>query len=444
VCIKGLIQKGNNTMRLIAIIITFLCFSANAETILVKNARIFNGVDAKLVAGHVLVRDGLIESVSKELPVVDKGTVIIDANNRVLTPGFIDIHSHLSFQAPFKYVTYHPIISGAYAGKAAESYLLQGFTSVRDAGGTSPDFAKVIADGGILGPRVFSSSAYISQTSGHGDFRLSHETNPILTSRSPYIGANDSILADGVAQVLTATRENLKMGATQIKIMGGGGVTSEFDPIHTIQYTPEEIQAAVQAASDWGTYVMAHAYTSESVTRLIENGVRSIEHALLIDDKTAKLAARKNVVISTQVFIFSPDTAMQAGSTQEMIEKNLFVKTGQKNLIRLIKKYDIKTGFGTDMFAGEYTLLGEEFVARSKFWTPFEILRQSTSESAEIIRMAGPLIKSPKFGEIRPGWAADLLLINGEPHKDISILKNLKDVIGLVMKEGKIITNQLE
>lgn len=430
-------------MRLLAIIMAFICFSSTAETILIKDARIFNGVDKKLTNGHVLVKDGLIEAVSKDLPEIKSSTIVIDANNRVLTPGFIDIHSHISFQAPFKYVTYHPIISGAYAGKAAESYLLQGFTSVRDAGGTSPDLGKVIADGGLLGPRIFSSSAYISQTAGHGDFRLSHETNPILTSNSPYIGANDSILADGVAQVLTATRENLKMGATQIKIMGGGGVTSEFDPIHTIQYTPQEIRAAVQAASDWGTYVMAHAYTSESVTRLIENGVKSIEHALLIDDKTAKLAAKNNVVISTQVFIFSPDTEMHAGATKDMIQKNLFVKSGQKKLIKLIKKYKIKTGFGTDMFAGEYTMLGQEFVARSKYWTPFEVLRQATSESAEIIRMAGPLIKSPKFGEIRPGWAADILLIDGEPHKDISVLKNLEDVIRLVMKDGKIITSKL-
>jgi len=431
-------------MKIIVIVLLLLSSSIQAETILIKNARIFNGVDASLVAGHVLVKDGLIESISKKLPSVNATTTIIDAKNRVLTPGFIDIHSHLSTQAPFKYFTLDPTVAGAFTGIAAESYLMQGFTSVRDAGGTSPDIAKVINHGDLLGPRVFASGAYISQTSGHGDFRQSFEPNPILMSRSPYIGNKESILADGVPQVLTAVRENLKMGATQIKLMGGGGVSSEFDPIHTIQYTPAEIRAAVQAASDWGTYVMAHAYTSESVMRLIENGVKSIEHALLIDDKTAKLAAKNDVVISTQVFIFSPASTMLEGATEDMIRKNEQVKSGQINLIRLIKKYQLKTGFGTDMFAGEYKLLGEEFVARSKYWKPFEVLRQSTSESAEIIRMAGPLITIPKFGEIREGWVADLLLINGEPHEDITILKDLISAVGLVMKDGKVVANRLD
>ncbi len=430
-------------MRFSLALLFFFTTTIFAENLLITNARVFNGVDPSLALGHVYIKDGLIESVSKKLPVVSKNTKIIDAQNKVLTPGFIDIHAHFAEQSPFKYEKYHPLVAGVYAGKAAEFYLLHGFTSVRGAGGTSPDLARIIKDGSLLGPRFFASGAYIGQTSGHGDFRLPHEKNPLITGQSPYLNAGATILADGVDQVLTATRENLRMGATQIKIMGGGGVLSAYDPIHTIQYTPAEVRAAVQAASDWGTYVMAHAYTSESITRLIENGVKSIEHALLIDDKTAKLAAKNNVVISTQVYIFGPDEKIPEGLSADMLEKNQLVKTGQKTLIKLIKKYNLKTGFGTDLIFGEYHLLGNEFAARAKYWTPFEILRQATSESAEIIRMAGPLIKTPKFGEIRAGWTADILLINGEPHKDITQLKNLKESVALVIKAGGIVANRM-
>jgi len=424
----------------------FTCFSLvlNAETILIKNARIFNGVDPVLTKGHVVIKNGLITQVSSKLPHIDSQVQVIDAKNRILTPGFIDIHAHIQENSPLKYSRFDRIVRGAFAAKAAEFTVRHGFTSVRDAGGTTPDLAKVINDGALVGPRIFSSGAYISQTSGHGDWRQPHEPNPLLIHKSPYLMEGNSILADGVAQVLTATRENLKKGAIQIKLMGGGGVLSDFDPIHTIQYTPAEIRAAVQAASDWGTYVMAHAYTRDSIARLINNGVKSIEHALLIDDKTAKLAADKGVVLSTQAYIFGPDEKIPEGLSQESIDKNNYVKTGLKPLIKLIKKYNIKTGFGTDLFFGSYDLLGEEFAARANYWTPFEILRQATSENAEIIRMAGPLVRVAKFGEIRQGWLADLLLLDGEPHEDITELKDLNKAVRLVMKGGEIIVNKLD
>ncbi len=430
-------------MRYLILLLTCFCLEVSAKTVLIKNARIFNGVDPVLTRGHVVIKDGLIVNVSSKPPKVEKAAQVIDANNRILTPGFIDIHAHIQENSPYKYSRFDRIVRGAFSAKAAEFTVRHGFTSVRDAGGTTSDLAKVIHDGALLGPRIFSSGAYISQTSGHGDWRLPHESNPILKHESPYLIEGNSILADGVAQVLTATRENLKKGATQIKLMGGGGVLSEFDPIHTIQYTPAEIRAAVQAASDWGTYVMAHAYTSESIERLINNGVKSIEHALLIDNKTAKLAAEKGVVITTQAYIFGPNEKLPEGMSQENIDKNNFVKTGLEPLIKLIKKYKIKTGFGTDLGFGNYDLLGEEFVARAQYWSPFEILRQATSENAEIIRMSGPLVRVAKFGEIRAGWLADILLLDGEPHKDITELKHLDKAVKLVMKEGKVIVNKL-
>ena len=224
--------------------------------------------------------------------------------------------------------------------------------------------------------------------------------------------------------------------------MGGGGVMSDYDPIHTLQPSPAEIRAAVQAAGDWGTYVLAHAYTSEAVTRLVENGVKCIEHGLLIDDKTAKLVADNNVAISTQLVIFRSLIGMD-GLTAVQREKAALVRSGQENLIKLIKKYDITTGFSTDFIFGLYQELPREFTERAVFWSNVEVLRQATSESAEIIRMAGKLNRYGRFGEIREGWVADLLIHEGELLEDLSILSDPEANLALIMKAGEIIKAKL-
>ena len=231
-------------------------------------------------------------------------------------------------------------------------------------------------------------------------------------------------------------RENLRHGATQIKIMGGGGVASDYDPIHTLQPSPEEIRAAVQAAGDWGTYVLAHSYTSEAVTRLVENGVRVIEHGLLIDDATARLCAEKDIVISTQVAIFRMGAELP-GMTDENRRKMLEVRAGQDRLMELVRKYGIQIGFGTDFVFGTYPRVNEEFTARAEYFSPAEILRQATSESAEVVRLCGKLNRHGNFGEIREGWRADLILIDGDPFADISVLEN-PDSIVFVMKGGEV------
>lgn len=315
-------------------------------------------------------------------------------------------------------------------------------TTIRDAGGTHPDLARAYNSGELYGPRVFPSGAIISQTAGHGDWRMPHEAHPTILGGSPYMVGDAAILADGVDETLRAVRENLKNGATQIKIMGGGGVMSDYDPIHSLQPSPAEIRAAVQAAGDWGTYVLAHAYTAEAVTRLIENGVKCIEHGLLIDEKTAKLAARSNVAISTQLVVFRSVLTM-AGMTEFQRQKARLVAAGQENLIRLIRKYDITTGFSTDFIFGAYQALPREFTERALFWSNAEVLRQATSEGGEIIRLAGRLNHFGNFGEIREGWVADLLIHEGELLDDLSLLDDPETNLALIMKNGEIIKNQL-
>ena len=396
---------------LCSLLCLWLAHGAHAESVLIEDVRIFNGVDAELRPG-------------------------------VLTPGFIDLHVHLTFQMPAERMREHATAIGARSVAMARFYLDHGFTTIRDAGGTHPDLARAFNSGDLYGPRVFPSGAVISQTAGHGDARMPHEPNPLLTGGDPYMIGDGWILADGVDATLTAVREDLKSGATQIKIMGGGGVMSDYDPIHSLQPSPAEIRAAVQAAGDWGTYVLAHAYTAEAITRLVENGVKSIEHGLLIDDKAARLVKENGAVIVTQLYIFRKLLPASDYMTEFQREKASLVRAGQENLIRLLKKYDITTGFSTDFIFGEYAGLPLEFVERAAFWSNAEVLHQATAEGGEIIRMAGKLNRHGKFGEIREGWVADLLLHNTNVLEDLSVLADPEANLALIMKDGKIIKTQ--
>ncbi len=422
--------------------ITCLSISAHAENYLIENVRIFNGVDARLLPGHVLVEDGIISKVSGNPIEAPQGTIILDGDNRVLTPGFIDLHVHLNAHVPSGQDDAHATVVGAVAADVARHFLDSGFTTIRDAGGTHPHFARAIELGTIYGPRVFPSGAVLSQTAGHGDSRHADQGHSGLQGGNPYSVADTHVIVDGVDQHLMAVRENLRFGATQIKIMGGGGVMSDYDPIYSLQPTPAEIRATVQAASDFGTYVLAHAYTSEAARRLVDNGVKCIEHGLLIDDATAKYLKEKNIVISTQLVVFR-ELRNLPGITQTNLDKLDVVLKGQENLIGLIKKYDITTGFSTDLIGGMYPLLTREFTERALYWTPAEVLMQATSESAKVIRMAGRLNRHGNFGEIREGWVADILLINGNPLEDISVLRDPANNLALIMKGGEIVKNQL-
>ena len=419
---------------------------AAADGLLFKDVRIFDGVSPELTAGHVLVLGRHIETISTDpAEPIDPpdGVEVIEGRGRILSPGFIDLHAHVSFQVRKDQLWVHPTVKGAVAGDALKTYLHHGFTTIRDAGGTHPDLARAVDEGLIVGPRVFPSGAIVSQTAGHGDFRAPHDPHPALCACGFDATLADglTVIADGVPLTLAAVRENLRAGATQIKIMGGGGVASDYDPIHSLQPSPDEIRAAVQAAGDFGTYVMAHAYTSEAVQRLVENGVKVIEHGLLIDDATARLCAEKEIVISTQVLVFRAVGDMP-GMSDRNREKLAQVLVGQDRLMGFVKKYGLKIGFGTDLVFGMVGRVSEEFTARTDYFTPAEILRQATSESAEVVRLAGKLNRHGDFGEIREGWLADLLLIEGDPFADISILEDPERSLAVIVKDGEVVVRR--
>lgn len=418
---------------------------ANADpSTLITGARIFDGVSDTLVDGQdVLVKDGMIAAVGEGLE-APKDAAVIDADGRVMTPGFIDVHYHLgmcrtsvsdlggSFAPDLDYI-------GISASIAAQEALMRGFTSLRDVGGASWG-AKLAADRDeIAGPRIWPSLRVISQFGGHGD------GSPRFMAPREFGGPENylervgySRIVNGRDDVMTAARENLKKGASQLKMHLAGGVGTEFDPIDASQFTPDEIKAAVEIATAYGTYVAAHTYTPEGVMAAVKAGVKSIEHGNLIDAATAKAMAENDVWLSPQVVVyktFSPDL----GAVR--LAKGKMVEAGLDNMFKLAKKYKLKIAFGTDVVVSDPACADQarEFVERTAWFTPAEILKQATSQSGELLQLSGARSPYPgKIGVIQEGAHADLLLINGNPLDDISILRDHDANLALIMKGGKI------
>src|ERR1700753_461872 len=279
---------------------------ANAEErLVIKHVEIFDGVSDRLRAGHVLVEGQRIVAVDASPIAESEAATVIDGGGRVLMPGMTDAHVHLVAMAntlpDILRATQTQLAASALAW--AQDTLMRGFTTVRDMAGDTVGIKKVIDQRPELGPRIYPSQAAISQTGGHGDFGLVHQRPTALggnETRAEEIGFMR--VADGVDRVLTAAREQLKLGASQIKVMGGGGISSMYDPLYTVQFTPPELQAAVQVAADYGTYVATHAYNVAGIRRAVEAGVKSIEHGHLADEETIALLAEREVWLSMQPF----------------------------------------------------------------------------------------------------------------------------------------------
>jgi len=270
------------------------------DKILITNVKIFDGKSKKLTPRmSVLVEGNKIAKIGSDIKAPD-GAEVIDANGRTMTPGFIDAHAHIMFQMSIGEAMNSDEYYWAYvATKSAGLYLNSGFTTIRDASGNSFSLKKAIDRGIIVGPRIYPSGPMISQTSGHSDHRTDAQKSAMVADEPSTFVKYDMVqIADGRAEVLIAVREALRRGASQIKIAVGGGTGSYADPLDVTQYTDDEIRAAVEAAADWGTYVMAHAYNSKGIRRAIKNGVKSIEHGNLIDQPTMKLMKKKGIWLS--------------------------------------------------------------------------------------------------------------------------------------------------
>ena len=418
-----------------------LAQEAEPSRILFTNVNVFNGKDDRLADVDVLVEDNKIAQVAASIPSSDDMTVI-DGGGRTLTPGFIDAHTHLFWNmGPFEHF-YAPLdYSHALSLVEAENTLMRGFTTIRDIAGQVFGTKRAIDEGYFPGPRIYSPGAAIGMTTGHGDFRTPSTAprmmgGPAITDVE-HLGLG--IFADGVPEVLAASRMQFRNGAHFLKVFLGGAVSGMYDPLDITEYSLEEIKAAVGEAERWNTYVAVHTYTDAASQMAIEAGVKSLEHANLITEETVKLAAQKGVFISAQTALFM--NPAPPSFTPAQVERQQQAKEGLDRLMKASKRYKAKVLFGTDMVASIESKAAQvtEFTLRTEWFSNAEILRQATSINAEVLELSGPRNPYPgKLGVIEEGAYADLLLINGNPLEDISILLTPEETLALIMKEGKI------
>ncbi len=434
--------------------LTFLLLTSLASaqtpppsTTLFTNVRIFDGKNDVLSAPmNVLIRGNTIAKITPDpIPTDKRGdTKIIDGTNKTLMPGLIDNHVHLfmgaSSQAQMLALNAKPEEMHARAAKEAEAMLMRGFTAVRDVGGPVFDLKKSIDGGKSSGPRIYPSGAMVSQTSGHGDSRTPDEKSRRFfgkPSKGELLGVN--FIADGRDEVLTATRENLRYGATQIKVMAGGGAASDYDPLDVTQYTLDEMKAAVEAADDWGTYVTVHAYTAKAVRRAVEAGVKCIEHGQLLDEDTIKMLGEKGIWLSLQVLDPAPPTALE-----NVRLKKQQVVDGTNNAYQWAKKHHVKLAWGSDFLfnPAQNKNQNTDLLKLKQWFTPAEILKMATHDNAQLLALSGPRNPYPgKLGIVEEGAMADLLLVDGDPIANLEILSDPAKNLLAIMKDGQLLKN---
>ena len=439
---------------------------ALAEQILFKNVNVFNGVSNKLISNQDVLVDGeLIKSIGTGLA-AEPGAKVIDGAGRTLMPGLIDGHAHVMINQNFGVVeTNMDLTDMSYnATIVMKRFLMDGFTTVRDMGGPTFGLARALDSGRVVGPRLYPSGGFISQTSGHGDFRdradpgfSIHDAGDLSNFERMGIGN----VADGVPEVLKATRLNLRNGATQIKIMGGGGGSSRFDPIDTTQYSEAEICAIVEAAADWGTYVGAHTFNERAINRLLDCGVKTFEHGFFMTEKVMKRIAKEGGYVVPQMWGMSPDLAKNPLMPADKLPFIAQLVETYGDFGKLLLKNDVKVVFASD-YVGEFA--DAERARRYEIWwrtqtfgSNFEVLKQLTSTAGEMVAMSGPRnpYKAGPLGVIKEGAYADIILVDGNPLEDITVIGGtdkwfdadpeykLIPSIPLVMKGGNIYRNDL-
>jgi len=427
-------------------------FAADAQKkisqIVIQKVNIFDGKSDKLVAGmSVLVEGNKISKIAKSIE-APQGATVIDGGGRTLMPGLADTHVHLAFgsMAQMQVFVGDPGYNFIHQTKDAKGFLMRGVTVVRDMGGNVFGLKKAIDEGMVPGPRIYPSGAPLSQTAGHGDFRFPNQQHPLFGGAVPeYEIQGQGYIVDGVPQVFTAARENLRRGASQIKLMAGGGYASPADPLLGNQFTFEEIKAAVHTAKDWGTYVTIHSYHPSAINRAIDAGVKDVGHGQLLDEKTLRRMAKEGVFLSTQPFTVCHEPQLDAFSNEKLAQ----VCKGTAFVYEIAKKIpNLKVTYGTDLF-----FLPEEEVAKSvkqmerllKWYRPVDILKMATGNATELWKMSG--LRNPytegDLGVVKEGAYADLLLVDGNPLQDLKMVTET-DHLRIIMKDGKIYKNTIK
>lgn len=431
-----------------ALLVLFLVSPLQAQSfpsgaVAFDNVRIFDGA-ALTEPMNVLVEGNKIARISAEPISTDAAATRIAGDGRTLMPGLIDAHWHtfmvrpsmmMASTAPFPFIT-------LLAGAEAESTLMRGFTSVRDLGGPAFGLKMAIDRGVMPGPRIWPSGAMISQTGGHGDFRMLSDlpATPGVLSYPERMGM--SAIVDSPDEVRKRTREQLLQGASQIKLTVSGGVSSPYGPIDTFQLSVDEIRAAVEAAANWGTYVTVHAYTPEAIRNAIEAGAKVIDHGQLADEDAVKLMAEKGTWWSLQPFVGDENANQHADPERQASAAE--IHAGTDRAYELARKHGVKVAFGTDILfdAARAARQGSQLETMTRWYTPAEVLKMATADNAELLALSDRRNPYPgRLGVVEVGALADLLLVDGDPIAQIGLLADPAKNLLVIMKDGRIVKN---
>jgi imidazolonepropionase-like amidohydrolase len=411
-----------------------------AAKVLFKNANlVLDGHRELQRSCDVLVKGDRIVSVSRK-PISSDDASVIELGGRTLMPGLIDAHAHITGLSLSPRNTSYPASEIALAAASyLRSSLMDGFTSIREAGGADHSIARLLAEGKINGPRLFYSGRALTQTGGGADFRTPDEVNDPYGQPGPY--SIMSVIADGVDNVRKAAREELRRGASQLKVFVSGGVVfpSEGHP-SIYEYSLEELRAIVEEAQGRGTYVMAHVYTDEGVRRCLLAGVRSIEHANFVSEETVAMMAQSRVYLDlTFISLVQRIESAPATGLPESIVENLIATVAKgRQVYRWAKHHGVPIAFGTDLWGRDAQRSQlREFEMRIELDDPSNIIRSATRINAELLKQGGSL------GVIAPGAYADLLVVDGDPLSDLTVLTDSQRNLKLIMKGGVTYKNEL-
>lgn len=404
---------------------------------LFKNARILDTRAGDLSDGNVLVRDGRIAEVSPT-PIPDaRAERVVDLKGRILMPGLADGHVHvIAVTADFAALKrMSPFYVSALAGRILKEMLMRGFTTVRDAGGADFGLARAVAEGAIAGPRILFCGHALSQTGGHGDMRSPGENELGFC----FCCAGLGLVCDGVPEVRRAAREEIRKGATQIKIMASGGVSSPTDRIDSTQFAREEIAAVVEEAEAANVHVMAHAYTARAINRALELGVRTIEHGNLMDEESCRLFRETGayLVPTLSTYAALAEEGVEAGMPADLQRKVYDVLDAGARALELAYRSGVPMVYGSDLLGTMHRHQLNEFTIRKAVVPPADLVRSATCNAADAFRRTG------EFGEVREGARADLLVSAGNPLEDIAVMTRPEENLLAIMKEGVFHKNTL-
>ncbi|QSI28132.1 amidohydrolase family protein [Variovorax sp. RKNM96] len=412
------------------------------NSFLFRNANLLDPLSKDLLEGHdILVEGGVVREVSDK-PLQSKAARVIDVKGKTVMPGLIDLHVHvIAVELNLSRQVHMPnVLITLRSVPMLRGMLRRGFTTVRDAGGAGFAFKQAVDAGLAQGPRLFVSGRALSQTGGHGDMRgRSDFLDPAATcSTCVRVGALARVV-DGVDAVRRAVREELQMGADQIKIMASGGVASPTDPVGAFGYSEDEIRAIVEEAAGRGTYVMAHAYTAAAIARAVRCGVRTIEHGNLVDAPTAALMAELGAYAVPTLVTYDAlaNEGESFGLPKESVAKVADVREAGLRSLEIYRKAGVKMGFGSDLLGESQRLQSDEFRLRAEVLSPAEAIASATIVGAEVLGMPD------RLGRLVPGALADILVVDGNPLRDVECLLGQGERIPLVMKEGVVQFDEL-